>query len=104
MFEQFATLHPVLQALLATCFTWMMTTLGAAVVFWRREMPRKVLDWMLGCAAAPFQQSKCRRILCAGSPTGRLVPVFFVDWREPFPVPCDESKHHRRGRNIKWHR
>lgn len=51
MFDQFSTLHPVLQALLGTCFTWLMTALGAAVVFSRREMGRKLLDWMLGFAA-----------------------------------------------------
>jgi len=51
MFDQFYGFHPVLQALLATCFTWLMTAFGAAVVFWRRDMSRKVLDWMLGFAA-----------------------------------------------------
>jgi ZIP family zinc transporter len=51
MLEQFSTLHPVLQAFLATCFTWLMTAFGAAVVFWRRDISRKVLDWMLGFAA-----------------------------------------------------
>jgi ZIP family zinc transporter len=40
-----------MQALLATCFTWMMTALGAASVFLIREMSRKVLDGMLGFAA-----------------------------------------------------
>jgi hypothetical protein len=104
MLEQFSSRHPLLQALLATCFTWRMTALGAAGVFWRREMSRKVPDWMLGFAAAPCQQSKCRGIFSQDQPVGRLAPVFFVDWREPFPVPCDESKHHRRGRNIQWHR
>jgi len=51
MLEQFSTLHPVLQAFLAVCFTWLMTAFGAAVVFWRRDISRKVLDWMLGFAA-----------------------------------------------------
>ena len=44
-------LHPVMQALLATCFTWFMTALGAAVVFLVRELSRKTLDGMLGFAA-----------------------------------------------------
>lgn len=51
MIEYFSSFHPVTQALLATCFTWLMTALGAAVVFLRRDIPRKVLDWMLGFAA-----------------------------------------------------
>ena len=48
--SSFATLHPVLQALLATCFTWGMTALGAAGVFLARELKRSVLDAMLGFA------------------------------------------------------
>lgn len=49
--DWFAGLHPVTQALLATCFTWFMTALGAAVVFMARELRRKTLDGMLGFAA-----------------------------------------------------
>lgn len=44
-------LHPVLLALLATCFTWGMTALGAAVVFTTEELSRRTLDGMLGFAA-----------------------------------------------------
>ncbi len=49
--DWFTDLHPVVQALLATCFTWFMTALGAAVVFMARELRRKTLDGMLGFAA-----------------------------------------------------
>lgn len=44
-------LNPILQALLATVFTWGLTALGAAWVFLSREISRKVLDSMLGFAA-----------------------------------------------------
>jgi len=44
-------LHPVMQALLATCFTWLVTAAGAALVFTARTMSMKVLDGMLGFAA-----------------------------------------------------
>ena len=47
----FNDLHPVLQALLATGFTWGMTALGAATVFLTRTVSRKLLDTMLGFAA-----------------------------------------------------
>ena len=47
----FNTLHPVSQAIVATCFTWFMTALGAAVVFFFKTFNRKVLDGMLGFAA-----------------------------------------------------
>lgn len=47
----FSSLSPVIQALLATMFTYGVTALGAAGVFLAREIPRKILDAMLGFAA-----------------------------------------------------
>ncbi len=47
----FQTLPPILQALLATGFTWGVTALGAAVVFFTRTVNRKLLDGMMGFAA-----------------------------------------------------
>jgi ZIP family zinc transporter len=49
--ETLAKMHPILQAFLATCFTWFVTTLGAATVFLFKTVSRKVLDGMLGFAA-----------------------------------------------------
>ena len=46
----FQNLHPVMQALLATCFTWAMTAAGAAAVFTVKDISRKLLDAMLGFA------------------------------------------------------
>ncbi len=51
MFQWLANLNPILQALLATGFTWFVTALGAASVFFFRTVNRKVLDAMLGFAA-----------------------------------------------------
>ena len=47
----FTGLNPVLQALIATLFTWFVTALGAAFVFFFKSINRKVLDGMLGFAA-----------------------------------------------------
>ena len=47
----FSNLSPIIQALLATCFTWGLTALGASAVFFFRTINRKVLDGMLGFAA-----------------------------------------------------
>jgi len=44
-------LNPVLQALLATFFTWQMTALGAAMVFIVRDISKRMLDGLLGFAA-----------------------------------------------------
>jgi ZIP family zinc transporter len=46
-----ANLNPVVQALLATSFTWFVTALGAATVFAFKSINRRVLDSMLGFAA-----------------------------------------------------
>jgi ZIP family zinc transporter len=51
MVDWFKELDPVLQALLATCFTWFLTAVGAAAVFLFRRIDQKVLDGMLGFAA-----------------------------------------------------
>ena len=44
----FENLDPILGALLATTFTWLLTALGASFVFLFKEMRRAVLDGMLG--------------------------------------------------------
>src|SRR5512133_1556930 len=44
-------LHPVAQALLGSTFTWGVTALGAAMVFFFKSINKKVLDGMLGFAA-----------------------------------------------------
>jgi ZIP family zinc transporter len=51
MIEWFSNFHPVVQALIATLFTWGVTALGAAMVFFFKTINRKVLDSMLGFAA-----------------------------------------------------
>jgi len=51
MVAWFTGLNPVLQALVATLFTWAVTALGAAFVFFFKSINRKVLDGMLGFAA-----------------------------------------------------
>lgn len=48
LIEYFRTLDPVLAALYATLFTWGMTALGAALVFFFKKMNRKIFDGMLG--------------------------------------------------------
>jgi len=47
----FQKLTPILQALIATCFTWALTAAGASLVFFFRRINRKLLDGMLGFAA-----------------------------------------------------
>ena len=51
LFEWFKGLNPIVQALLATCFTWFVTACGSSLVFFFKTINRKVLDMMLGFAA-----------------------------------------------------
>ena len=51
LIEMLKGLNPVVQALAATGFTWFVTALGAAAVFFFRRIEQKVLDGMLGFAA-----------------------------------------------------
>ena len=51
MIDFVQNLHPVLQAFIATCFTWGLTALGAAGVFVTMDINKKMLDAMLGFAA-----------------------------------------------------
>lgn len=51
MFSLFSNLSPVSQALLASLFTYLITALGAALVFLLPEFNKKILDSALGFAA-----------------------------------------------------
>ncbi|MCB0397517.1 MAG: ZIP family metal transporter [Flavobacteriales bacterium] len=44
----FEHLHPVMGALVATTFTWLVTAMGASLVFMFKSMKRKLFDTMLG--------------------------------------------------------
>lgn len=44
----FQSQSPVVAALVATTFTWLMTAAGASIVFFFKDLPRKWLDGMLG--------------------------------------------------------
>ncbi len=70
-------LNPVVQALLATLFTWGVTALGAAAVFIGREVNRKVLDGMMGFAAG---------VMIAASFWSLLAPA--IEMSENGPTPA----------------
>lgn len=70
-------MHPVVQALLGTLFTWGMTALGAAVVFFERGYNRKILDWMMGFAAG---------VMIAASYWSLLAPAIEMAQDQPLPA------------------
>jgi ZIP family zinc transporter len=50
-FQSILSYNPVILALAATIFTWLMTALGSGMVFFFKEINKKVLNSMLGFAA-----------------------------------------------------
>lgn len=77
--EWLANLHPVQQALLAGCFTWGVTALGAASVFLARTPSRKLLDTLLGFASGVMIAAAYWSLLAPAieMSTGRLLPAWF---------------------------
>ena len=75
--DWFGSLHPVAQALVATCFTWGLTALGAAGVFLARQMSRAMLDAMLGFAAG---------VMIAASFWSLLSPAIAMSAGGPMPA------------------
>ncbi len=78
MIEYLQNLDPVIQAILAACFTWGMTALGAGMVFLGRDISRRFLDSMLGFAGG---------VMIAASFWSLLAPaiemsheIYFPEW------------------------
>jgi len=73
-FEQFS---PIIQALIGTLFTWGLTAMGAALVFFTKEVSRKLLNGMLGFAAG---------VMIAASFFSLLAPAIEMSSNLPVPV------------------
>ena len=73
----FVELNPIVQALLATLFTWGVTALGAALVFPVRDLNRRTMDGMLGFAAG---------VMIAASYWSLLAPA--IEMSEEGPIPA----------------
>lgn len=79
MIDAITSFSPIVQALLATGFTWGVTALGSASVFLTRNINRKLLDFMLGFAAGVMIAASYWSLLAPAiemSEGGRL-PVWF---------------------------
>ncbi len=71
-FQQY---HPITQALIATLFTFLVTAMGASLVFFARGYSQKVMDGMLGLAAG---------VMIAASYWSLLAPAIEMsegDWK-----------------------
>ncbi len=66
MIEFFSSLNPVAQAFIATLFTWFITALGAALVFFFKTINKTVLDGMLGFASGVMIAASFWSLLAPG--------------------------------------
>lgn len=62
----FLDLNPVVQAFLATLFTWSVTAAGAALVFFAESVNQKIMDAMLGFAAGVMIAASFWSLLAPG--------------------------------------
>ncbi len=77
MMEWISNQNHIFQALLATLMTWALTALGAAMVFFFKEINKKVLNTMLGFAAG---------VMIAASFWSLLAPA--IEMAETAPIPA----------------
>ncbi len=62
----FLDLNPVVQAFLATLFTWSVTAAGSALVFFAESVNQKIMDSMLGFAAGVMIAASFWSLLAPG--------------------------------------
>ncbi len=77
MIEFLSGYHPIIQALYATLFTWFLTALGAAGVFFHKSVNKKMMDGFLGFAAG---------VMIAASFWSLLAPAIEMSKGRPLPT------------------
>ena len=89
----FVSLHPTLQALLAGLFTWTITAIGAAAVFWTNQVHRKLLDAMLGFSGG---------VMLAASYWSLLAPAIEIAQHARLPAWLPPSIGFLLGGGVLW--
>lgn len=82
MIDSFVNLNPIIQALLATLFTWGITAIGAAVVFIVKDVGRRMMDCLLGFSGG---------VMLAASYWSLLAPSIEMSQNKSVPIwfpPC----------------
>lgn len=51
MLSIFLNLNPIIQALIATIFTWLLTAIGASIVFFFKDIKKNIMDIMLSISS-----------------------------------------------------
>ena len=63
LYDALMGLDPVVAALVATTFTWLMTAAGASLVFFFKTLHRRLLDGMLGFTGGVMVAASCFGLL-----------------------------------------
>ena len=85
MFHFFSSIeNPILQAFIATLFTWMMTALGASLVFLFKKTNKKTFDSILGfTGGVMIAASFCSLLIPSLSHSETQVASIFPSWFPP---------------------
>ena len=73
MLESFETFGPILQALVATIVTYLLTAVGTLPVLFLRSVPRRAMDAMMGLAAGVMVAASCWSLLVPAIATGGVL-------------------------------
>ena len=120
LIEFFSGMDPIIAALIATTFTWLVTAAGASLVFFMKSMSRRVLDGMLGftggvMVAASFWSLLAPAIELSGRDGGSTwapaaigfflgaVFLFIMDKFMPH-LHINFNKYEAEGVKTNWHR
>ncbi len=78
--DWFVSQNPVLLALIGTAGTWLMTAIGAALVFFFKEINRRVLNTMLGFASGVMVAASFWSLLAPAieMAQGRTLPAWLI--------------------------
>jgi ZIP family zinc transporter len=85
--DWFVELNPVVQALLATLFTWGVTAAGAAVVIFAKNVSVKFLDFALGMAAGVMIAASFWSLLAPAIDLAEQYPETLGGWTIPKWIP-----------------
>ena len=81
MFDWFINLNYIYQALIATIFTYLMTALGAGIIFFFKNISKNIMDAMLGFAAGVMTAASFFSLLAPAIETSEslnLIPWLMV--------------------------
>jgi ZIP family zinc transporter len=73
MLESFEAFGPILQALVATFGTYLLTAVGTLPVLFLRSVPRRAMDAMMGFAAGVMVAASCWSLLVPAIATGGVL-------------------------------